>query len=203
MRARSLPPGAAVLAVSLVGLALLSAILLFTAPPTVTLGELGANEGARVAIEARVLRGGETVMTLADETGRAVAFPPAGARAVSPGDEVRVVGIVTRGAGTLLLSLESLEVISRAPDPVLEVGDLARGIARYTGTPVAVTGALSRPAREGWRVTDPREGASLRVEIERVPEAWTSGLDVRLDGRVSLDSRRLDYAISVTSWTPS
>lgn len=202
-RARPLPPGAAVLAVALAGLAVLGGVLLWTAPPTVSLGDLARNEGARVAVEARVLFAGAGALTLADETGRALAFPPPGARAVEPGDELRAVGVVSRGAGTLLLSLESLEIESRSPDPVLTVGDLSRGLVRYAGTPVAVSGALARPLREGWRIEDAREGASLRVEIERVPDAWEPGLDVRLDGRVALDPRRLDYAIAVRAWTLS
>lgn len=200
---RPLPPGAAVLTVSVAGLAVLAGALAWTAPPTILLGDLAANEGARVAVHARVLRGGDRALTLVDETGRALAFPPAGARVVDPGDEVRAVGIVSRGAGTLLLSLESLDLRSRAPDPVLAVGDVARGIGRYAGTPVSVQGELARPIREGWRLADSREGASLRLDVAPVPDAWEPKLAVRIDGRLAFDERRLDYVLAVRAWSPS
>lgn len=188
---------------SVAGLAVLAGALAWTAPPTILLGDLAANEGARVAVHARVLRGGDRALTLVDETGRALAFPPAGARVVDPGDEVRAVGIVSRGAGTLLLSLESLDLRSRAPDPVLAVGDVARGIGRYAGTPVSVQGELARPIREGWRLADSREGASLRLDVAPVPDAWEPKLAVRIDGRLAFDERRLDYVLAVRAWSPS
>lgn len=203
MRPPAPAPGLVVLAVAGAGLVVLAAALHLDRAREVALGDLGAHEGARVAVTARVLAAGPRSLVLADAATRVTAFPPRHAAPPGPGDEVRAVGVVGRAAAGLVLSLERVDVLARPDERVLGVGDLAREPQRYAGAPVAVAGRLDRARGDGWRLVDPWWGASVALEASPVPQTWEVGLDLRVDGRFHLDEARLRFEVAVTSWASS
>lgn len=155
----------ALAAAALLGVGALHALAAWTEPDLVTLREAASREGARVAIEGRVLRAVDGArarfLTLADDEARMDAFAPL-SPPLSAGDTVRLVGIVTRLESGLGLSADELEVVAPYAARLLSPADLARRPEAYEGARVAVVGDLREGALAG-------DGARIDARGEEPP----------------------------------
>lgn len=179
-------------ALALAGVLALLALAQLTEPDVAPLA--GAREGARIAVEARVLAAHEgaraTFVTLHDGAHRMDGFAPREARLL-PGDWVRAVGVVSRDGGALVLSIDRATVLARAPGAPLPPGTLAREPDAWDGARVAVVGELRAGALVGG-------DARVKVEGERAPEprgAWVA------TGVFRYDASEAAYVLRVESWT--
>lgn len=183
---------AALVLLALIGVAALSLVAHLTEPDLAPLA--AAREGARIAVEARVLAAHEgaraTFVTLHDGAHRMDAFAPRSARLL-PGDWVRAVGVVSRDDGALVLSIDRAVVLARAPGAPLSPGTLARDPEAWDGARVALVGELRAGALVGG-------DARVRVDGERAPEprgAWVA------TGTFRYDASEAAYVLRVESWT--
>lgn len=192
MRAR-LHPDAAVALCAAGGVLTLLLLAHLLEPPEVALGDVPAREGARVAVEARVVevvRGEQaTRLVLADAHHRLPAFAPPDAT-FGRGDFVRAVGIASRldeGPG---LSLESVAVLRPAASVVLLPRDLGASPEAYDGARVVVLGE----PRGGDLVG---EDARIRLAGEPPPGAgaWLA------HGAFRYREREAAYVLWVEAWT--
>lgn len=189
-------PDALVLVAAVVGVLSLFAAAEWVAPPSIALGEVAAHESQRVALTARVLeaRHGTSgrMLVVADEAHRGMVFAGLGV-GPWPGDVVRVVGVVQRGADGYAVSADRIEVVEEAGARVASPVEIAREPDAYLGARVRVLGE--------WRAEDATlsgGGARLRVLGDAAPEAgwWIASGEVVY---VSSDAR---FALRVDAWTP-
>lgn len=183
---------AAVLALALLGVLLLSGLARWTEPDLVALADAGAHEGARVAVEGRVLRfapgARAAFVTLAHDGARLDGFAPPDAP-LARGDVVRAVGVVARGDRTMVLSIERAIVVEPAASRAVEVAALATRPADYDGARVLVHGE----ARQGALAGD-----DLRVAVRGAP-APSSGWWLA-EGDFGYHDKSAAYVLDVVSW---
>lgn len=195
MRRPRLPTDAALSLLALGGVLALLALARWSEPPQVALSDVPAREGARVAVEARVLEAAAgrraAFLVLADDAHRLPAFAPLDPP-LAPGDRVRAVGIATRlDDGAPGLSLERVEVVERAATRVLSPADLAARPHAYEGARVLVRGEARDGALAGG-------GARVLLAGDPPPEregAWLAA------GTFRYAEGRTAYVLRVDAWT--
>lgn len=188
---RRLHPDHAVALLSLLGVLLLLAWSRAAEPPLVTLGEAPAREGARVAVEARVVEVRGPLLTLADEGHRIRAFAPPGPPPAR-GDLGRGEGLVTRlddGPGR---SLDALGVLERAASRALQPSELAARPHAYDGARVLVAGEVRDDALVGG-------GARVRLRGEPAPSDEGEWL---AEGVFHYRMEEAAFVLRVETWTP-
>lgn len=156
-------------------------------PPLVALGDVA--EGARVAVEARILdtRGRWTM--LSDGTHRLAAFLPRSAN-VERGDTIRGEGVVSRNDDGLVLSLDELVVTLPAARLIREPAELAAAPWEFDRARVVVAGEVRAPHLVGG-------GARVRLAGDAAP---TEG-DVIVTGMFRYHEADASFVVWVESWT--
>lgn len=189
------PPDAAIIVAAVVGVGALHLLALWLTPPLVDLAEVPAREGARVAVEARVLRvvhgDNGRALTLAQDGTRVTALAGPG-DGPARGDVVRAVGVATRLSDGVGLSLERVDVVLAAGARPLLPSDLARSPEDHDGARVAVRGELRDDALVGG-------GARVRVTGEAPPAK--SGVFVAA-GDFLYRATDASFVLRVATWTP-
>lgn len=199
MRRRRLPclhPDVALLLATLSAVAALHGVKALAEPPLVAALDAPEHEGARVAVEARVLdlRHGARGrwMMLADDTARLPVLAPPG-DGPARGDTVRAVGVVTRGDdGAPALSLERLEVLQPAATRPLTPAEVARAPHLHEGARMLVRGEW----RDGQLAAD---GARLTLAGDAPPERDTGPWLAA--GTFYYRERSASYVLAVDTWT--
>lgn len=184
-----------VVLVALAGVATLHLAAALLEPRLATIPDLPANEGGRVALEGRALdvrhgdRGRFFILAADGMRAPVLAGPGEGPHR---GDEVRVVGIVTRLDGAVGLSLERLDVTAPAGARILTPADVASRPEDHDGARVRVEGEARGGELRG-------DGARLRLAGVPPPGDgwWVASGDVHYDARVAA------YVLQVGSWTRS
>lgn len=156
-------------------------------PPLVRLGDV--QEGARVAVDARILDARGRWTMLSDATHRIGAFLPRGAL-VERGDMVRAEGVVGRNDDGLVLSLDEIVVTLPTARVVREPAELAAAPSEFDGARVVVAGEMRAPYLVGG-------GARVRLAGEEAP---TEGAVV-VTGTFRYREADASYVVWVASWT--
>lgn len=194
MRRSLLHPDLALALAALTAVALLTGLAHALAPPRVTLEQAAAREGARVEVEARVLDVADAArvrrLVLTDGAHRMPAFAPR-APPLGPGDIVRAAGIVARGDDGLLLSLDTVELLTPAARDVRSPAEIAAHPAAFDGARVVLAGTVQRGALAG-------EGARIALRGDDAPRAG----DVIVTGTFRYHENDASYVVWVESWTP-
>lgn len=183
---------AAVLALALAGVLLLSGLARWTEPDLVPLAEASTREGARVAVEGLVLRFASgpraDLVSLAADGARLDAFAPADAP-FARGDLVRAVGVVTRGDRSMMLSIERAVVVEPAATRALDVATLATRPADHDGARVLVRGEAAKGALVG-------EGMRVATTGPAAPDdGWWLA-----EGDFGYDEKTTAYVLRVERW---
>ena len=200
LRRARLHPDAAVLAVAVLGVLGLLLFAQLARPPLVALEEAAAREGARVAVEARVLQADGRRLVLSDGHHRLPAWAPASQPPPARGDLVRAEGVVTRLADGPGLSLDALAVTEPAASRVLSPADLGEAPAAHDGARVRVAGEVRGDALVG-------EGARVRLRGEPLPargEGWSEGAgegDWVALGTFHYRPEEAAYVLRVEAWS--
>ena len=187
-------PDLAVLLVALLGVAALHAAARWTEPPLVLLPDVPQHEGSRVAVEGRVLdvrHGARGRLMLLAADGHRLPILAGPGDGPQRGDEARVVGLVTRLAEGMGLSMERLDVLRPAASRTLLPADLAAHPGDFDGARVAVEGE----PRDGWL-----RGGGARVALAGAPPPARDGWWLAA-GTFAYDRDRAAYALWVESWT--
>lgn len=171
---------------ALAALALLAGLALLLEPPAVSLAEVGAHEGARVAVEGWVARAvdGRRGFALDLVDGEARLLVLGGGIAPPEGSLVRATGVVARDGATFALSVDGLDVL----DPGARVLDVADALAAAApGRPVAVRGVH----QGGW-LRDGDAGLPLDGEAPEGP--------LVVEGALRLDRAHAQWRLEVRAW---
>lgn len=189
-----MPTDALLAALAIGGILLLTILSHALEPPRVSLREATEREGARVAVEARVLdiREGDRArwVELSDGAHRLGGFAPL-APAVESGDVVRAEGVVSRDERQFVLSIDSWEVLVPAARIVREPAELATDPWSFEGARVVVAGE----ARAGMLVGG---GARVGLRGEDVPREGA----VVVTGTFAYREADASFVVWVESWTP-
>lgn len=181
-------------ALSLLGILALVALAAWTEPDVVSFREAARQEGARVAIEGRILALHDGArarhLTLTDGDARLSAFGPL-SPALSTGDTVRLVGVVSRLDDGLGVSAERIELVLAHGARLLAPADLAARPLAYEGARVAVVGEL----RE-----DGLAGGGARVGLAGEPAPANEGRWIA-SGVFRYHESQARYVVQVEAWT--
>lgn len=178
---------------ALVGIAALAAFAAWSEPDVVPFVEAASHEGARVAIEGRILALHEGArarhLTLSDGSARMSAFAPL-SPALSLGDVVRLIGVVSRLDDGIGLSAERVELVQTTASILLTPADLAARPLAYEGARVTVVGDV----RDGGIA-----GGGARVAIAGEPAPHEGRWIATGTLRYAEPSAR--YVLRVETWT--
>ncbi len=191
----------ALVVAALAGTATLTAIVALDEPAVVPLTDVSAFEGARVAVEGRV------VETHAGARGSAIIIAARSLRITAllsetedlppRGAEVRIVGVVNRDRGAFTLSTRAADVhVLASPTASVTVSDILAEPARYSSTPVAVVGDIQRGSGGEWHVADPHGRGSILARFARSPTPGWS----HVTGELAYEPREARYVLEVTDW---
>ena len=194
MRRRGPPTDALLAALALGSVLALTLLAHVLEPPLVSLAEAAKREGARVAVEARVLdaRPGPRArwMELSDGAHRLGAFGPL-VPEVGRGDTISGAGVVSRDGRSFLLSLDELSVVQRADVAVRRPDDLAASPSAFDGARVVVRGEVRGGALVG-------DAARIAMRGDDVP---TAGFAV-VTGSFRYHEPSAAYVLWVETWSP-
>lgn len=157
-------------------------------PPLTRLAD--AQEGNRIAVEARVVDARGRWAMLSDGHERLGAFVPTHV-SIAKGDIVRGEGVVSRANDGLVLSLDKLRVVVPVASVIRSPADLANAPLEFDGGLVVVAGYV----REGMLVGG---GARVALRGEGAPKEG----DLLVTGTFRYHATDATYVIWVASWTP-
>jgi hypothetical protein len=157
-------------------------------PPLTPLGD--AQEGARIAIEARIVEVRGRLVTLSDGHHHLDAFLPRTAADVARGDRVRGEGVVSQRDDGLVLSLDILKITLPVASVILSPADLAAEPDEFDGARVVVAGYVRERALVGG-------GARVAMRGDATP---TEG-DLVVTGVFRYHETDASYVLWVGSWT--
>jgi hypothetical protein len=193
-RRRSLHPDLVVVLVAILGVSALALAERLRAPAPMRLADALGEDGARVAVDARVLAVTHTArgraIVLAQDGTRATALASKGA-GPERGDLVRVLATVQPLADGPGLSVQRVDVLVPAATRPLSPADLARAPADFDGARVLVRGEVGRDGT--------LSGDGARVALGGVPAP--GGGPWLVAGVFRYHDVHLDYVLEAEAWT--